>query len=146
MSSHDQDVVLVRRATFVRQKSLSKLNIEEVDTPRSVLEVWLTTGATVRTEERAIRVRYSYKHRVFVEVLIVLDLNDKFDFVLGMPWLARHDPVINWKNRTLVRFGRKASESDGPVGAVRAPQVQPIIPLRRHQTLLSPVPRTSRND
>ncbi|KAG3130645.1 hypothetical protein PC128_g26702 [Phytophthora cactorum] len=58
---------------FVRQQSLPKLNFEDVDTPRSVLEVRLATGATVWTEKRVVRVRFSYKHRVFVENLIVLD-------------------------------------------------------------------------
>ncbi|KAG2948947.1 hypothetical protein PC117_g5631 [Phytophthora cactorum] len=42
-----------------------------------------------------------------------------------MPWLARHDPVINWENRTL-RVHRK---------------VHPIIPLTQLQTLLPPVPK-----
>ncbi|KAL3662082.1 hypothetical protein V7S43_012887 [Phytophthora oleae] len=33
-----------------------------------------------------------------------------------MPWLARHDPVINWEKRTLVRFNSiSAAESDDPV-------------------------------
>ncbi|KAG2782839.1 hypothetical protein PC116_g27432 [Phytophthora cactorum] len=41
---------------FVRQHSLSKLNFEDVDTPRSVLEVRLATGATVRIEKRVVRV------------------------------------------------------------------------------------------
>ncbi|KAG3052096.1 hypothetical protein PI125_g26205 [Phytophthora idaei] len=76
----------------------------------------------MRTEKRVVRVRFSYKHRVFVENLIVLDLDDKFDLVLGMPSLARHDPVVNWEKRTLVRFGRNATESDGPVSVARAPQ------------------------
>ncbi|KAG2875301.1 hypothetical protein PC114_g24802 [Phytophthora cactorum] len=107
---------------FVRQQSLPKLNFEDVDTPRSVLEVRLATGATVRTEKRVVRVRFSYKHRVFVENLIVLDLDDKFDLVLGMPWLARHDPVVNWEKRTVVRFGRNATENDGPVSVAHAPQ------------------------
>ncbi|KAG4251264.1 hypothetical protein PC116_g1100 [Phytophthora cactorum] len=39
-----------------------------------------------------------------------------------MPWLARHDPVVNWEKRTLVRFGRNATESDGPVSVAHAPQ------------------------
>ncbi|KAG3120016.1 hypothetical protein PI124_g1681 [Phytophthora idaei] len=107
---------------FARQQSLPKLNFEDVDTPRSVLEVRLATGATVRTEKRVVRVRFSYKHRMFVENLIVLDLDDKFDLVLGMPWLARHDPVVNWEKRTLVRFGRNATESDDPVSVAHAPQ------------------------
>ncbi|KAG3013287.1 hypothetical protein PC123_g27090 [Phytophthora cactorum] len=76
----------------------------------------------MRTEKRVVRVRFSYKHRVFVENLIVLDLDDKFDLVLGMPWLARHDPVVNWEKRTLVRFGRNATECDGPVSVAHAPQ------------------------
>ncbi|KAG2878249.1 hypothetical protein PC117_g26957 [Phytophthora cactorum] len=44
---------------FVRQQSLPKLNFEDVDTPRSVLEVRLATGATVRTEKRVVLVRFS---------------------------------------------------------------------------------------
>ncbi|KAG2763106.1 hypothetical protein PC116_g16490 [Phytophthora cactorum] len=73
-------------------------------------------------QKRVVCVRFSYKHRVFVENLIVLDLDDKFDLVLGMPWLARHDPVVNWEKRTVVRFGRNATESDVPVSVARAPQ------------------------
>ncbi|OWZ06428.1 LOW QUALITY PROTEIN: reverse transcriptase [Phytophthora megakarya] len=76
----------------------------------------IATGATVKTEKRVIRARFSYKHRGFVEELLVLDLDNKFDMVLGMPWLARHDPIIDWEKRTVVRFGyRGATESDGPV-------------------------------
>ncbi|KAG2966507.1 hypothetical protein PC119_g24702 [Phytophthora cactorum] len=88
---------------FVRQQSLPKLNFEDVDTSRSVLEVRLATGATVRTEKRG-------------------HLEDKFDLVLGKPWLAQHDPVVNWEKRTVVRFGRNATESDGPVSVAHAPQ------------------------
>ncbi|KAE8906258.1 hypothetical protein PF003_g9515 [Phytophthora fragariae] len=41
--------------------------------------------------------------------------------VLGMPWLARHDPVIDWTKRTIVHIGSSgATVSDGPVGAARA--------------------------
>ncbi|KAG6623574.1 reverse transcriptase [Phytophthora cinnamomi] len=101
---------------------MSRLDFEEADTPRSLLEVRLATGAIVKTEKCVVNVRFSYKQRVFVEHFIVLDLDDKFDVVMGMPWLARHDPVIDWKKRTLVRFGRDSgTESDGPVTAARAP-------------------------
>ncbi|KAG6618356.1 uncharacterized protein IUM83_01249 [Phytophthora cinnamomi] len=89
---------------------------------RTLLEVRLATGAIVKTEKRVVDVRFSYKQRVFVEIFIVLDLDNKFDVVMGMPWLARHDPVIDWKKRTLVRFGRDSgTESDGPVTAAHAP-------------------------
>ncbi|KAG2788713.1 hypothetical protein Pcac1_g2209 [Phytophthora cactorum] len=57
-----------------------------------------------------------------------------------MPWLARYDPVINWEKRTLVRFGRNATESDGPVSVVHVRKVHPITPLMQHRVLQPPVP------
>ncbi|POM73931.1 LOW QUALITY PROTEIN: Putative retroelement [Phytophthora palmivora] len=87
-------------SNFVRHQSLPLLDFEEVKIPRSRLEVRLAT------ETRVIRSRFSYKHLVFVEDFIVLDLDDKFEMVLGMPWLTRHDPAIDWEKRTIVRFGR----------------------------------------
>ncbi|GMF58047.1 unnamed protein product [Phytophthora fragariaefolia] len=40
-----------------------------------------------------------------------------------MSWLARHDPVIDWAKRTIVRFRSSGTtESDGPVGAAHAPR------------------------
>ncbi|OWY92273.1 hypothetical protein PHMEG_00038794, partial [Phytophthora megakarya] len=62
---------------FVLQQSLPLLDFEEKHVPRSQLEVRLATGAIVKTEKRVIRARFSYKHRVFVEELLVLDLDDK---------------------------------------------------------------------
>ncbi|GMF55523.1 unnamed protein product [Phytophthora fragariaefolia] len=59
----------------------------------------------------------------FMDELIVLDLDDTFDMVLGMPWLARHDPVVDWAKHTIVRFRSSgATESDGPVGAAHGPR------------------------
>ncbi|OWZ04369.1 reverse transcriptase [Phytophthora megakarya] len=55
---------------FVLQQCLPLLDFEEKHVPRSQLEV-------------------------FVEEFLVLDLDDKFDMVLGISWLARHDPIID---------------------------------------------------
>ncbi|GMF54817.1 unnamed protein product [Phytophthora fragariaefolia] len=89
---------------FVRLQRLARLDFEEVELPRSLLDVRLATGVVVRTEKRVVRARFSYEEKEFVDELIVLDLDDKFDIVFGMPWLARHDPVIDWAKRTIVRF------------------------------------------
>ncbi|GMF24423.1 unnamed protein product [Phytophthora fragariaefolia] len=100
-----------------------KLDFEEVELPRSLLEVRLATGVVVRPEKRVVRAHFSYEEKKFVDELIVLDLDDKFDMVLGIPWLARHDPVINWAKHTIVHFrSSDATESDGPVGAAHAPR------------------------
>ncbi|KAE8892009.1 hypothetical protein PF003_g23921 [Phytophthora fragariae] len=80
-------------------------------------------GVVVRTEKRFVRVHFSYREKKFVDELIVLDLDDKFDMVMGMPWLARHDPVIDWTKRTIVHFGSScATVSDDPVGAAHVPR------------------------
>ncbi|OWZ04050.1 LOW QUALITY PROTEIN: reverse transcriptase [Phytophthora megakarya] len=105
---------------FVRQQCLSLLDFEEEHVPRSQLEVRLATGAILK---RVIRARFSYKHRMFVEELLVLDL--------GMPWFARHDPIIDWEKRMVVRFGRRsATESDGPVSAADTPKDASELPIK----------------
>ncbi|GMF40111.1 unnamed protein product [Phytophthora fragariaefolia] len=94
---------------FVRLQSGTRLDFEEVKVPRSLLEVRLATGVVVKTEKRVVRVRFSYEEKKFVDELVVLDLDDKFDMVLGMPWLGQYDPVIDWAKRTIVRFRTEAA-------------------------------------
>ncbi|GMF34476.1 unnamed protein product [Phytophthora fragariaefolia] len=67
---------------FVRLQSLARLDFEEVELPRSLLEVRLATGIVVRTQKRVGRVRFSYEEKTFVDELIMLDLDDRFDIVL----------------------------------------------------------------
>ncbi|GMF24346.1 unnamed protein product [Phytophthora fragariaefolia] len=124
---------------FVRLQSLARLDFEEVEIPRSLLEVRLATGVVVRTEKRVVRARFSYEEKKFVDELIVLDLDDKFVMVLGKPWLARHDPVIDWAKRTIVRFRSSgATESDGPVGAAHAPRGACDPQQRQREARLTP--------
>ncbi|GMF14901.1 unnamed protein product [Phytophthora fragariaefolia] len=92
---------------FVRLQSLARLDFEEVKLPRSLLEVSLATGVVVRTEKHVVRACFSYEEKKFVDELIVLDLEDKSDMVLGMPWLAWHDPVTDWGQRTTAHFGAR---------------------------------------
>ncbi|OWY99742.1 hypothetical protein PHMEG_00029210 [Phytophthora megakarya] len=102
--------VILRTAALSERESHSEV---QDDMPNLVI---------LKVKEARNSHRFSYKHRVFVEELLDLDLDDKFDMVLGMPWLARHDPIIDWEKRTVVRFGRRgATESDGPVSAADTP-------------------------
>ncbi|GMF25326.1 unnamed protein product [Phytophthora fragariaefolia] len=36
-----------------------------------------------------------------IEPFIVLDMDDRYDLILGMPWLAKHEPWIDWRSRTI---------------------------------------------
>ena len=33
--------------------------------------------------------------------MIVLELDDKFDVILGLPWLRRYEPWVSWQHRTV---------------------------------------------
>ncbi|GMF41111.1 unnamed protein product [Phytophthora fragariaefolia] len=112
-------------AAPIESHSHARLDFEEIKLHRSLLELRLATRVVVRTEKRVVHASISYKEKKFVGGVIVLDLDDKFDMVLGMPWFARHDPVIDWAKRTIVRFRSSgATESDGPVGAAYDPPAE----------------------
>ncbi|GMF64180.1 unnamed protein product [Phytophthora fragariaefolia] len=125
---------------FVRLQSLVRLDFEEVKLPRSLSEVRLATGVIVRSEKCVVRVHFSYREKKFVDELIVLDLDDKFDMVLGIPWLARHAPVIDWAKRTIVHLGSCcATESDDPVGEAHAPRGECDPQQRQHKARMLPI-------
>ncbi|GMF44562.1 unnamed protein product [Phytophthora fragariaefolia] len=97
---------------FVGLQTLARFDFEEVELPRSLFEVRLATDVIVRTEKRVVRVRFSYREKKYVDELIVLDLDDKFDMVLGMPCKPRHYPVIDWAKRTIVCLAGRHSTGD----------------------------------
>ncbi|OWZ00384.1 hypothetical protein PHMEG_00028437 [Phytophthora megakarya] len=93
---YDKPIIVILKMTSMtkRADSLRVLADSDVSSnlfdsnrhvPKSPLEVRLATGAIVKTEKRVIRARLSYNTRCFVKGLLVLDLDDKLDMVLGMP-------------------------------------------------------------
>ena len=52
------------------------------------------------------------------ERCLVLDLNSRYDLILGMDWLERHEPWIKWRSKTLGatrNFPSEALESHEPI-------------------------------
>uniref|UniRef100_H3H6I6 Reverse transcriptase domain-containing protein n=1 Tax=Phytophthora ramorum TaxID=164328 RepID=H3H6I6_PHYRM len=98
--------------------------IERVDIGHAAMKIAAPSESQSHCKKQDDKPNLVILKKEFVDELIVLELDDKFDMVLGMPWLARHDPVIDWTKRTIVRFGSSSSatESDGPVGAAYAPR------------------------
>uniref|UniRef100_H3H5T5 Retrotransposon gag domain-containing protein n=1 Tax=Phytophthora ramorum TaxID=164328 RepID=H3H5T5_PHYRM len=98
--------------------------IERVDIGHAAMKIAAPSESQSHCKKQDDKPNLVILKKEFVDELIVLELDDKFDMVLGMPWLARHDPVIDWMKRTIVRFGSSSSatESDGPVGAAHAPR------------------------
>ena len=88
------------------------------------IAVRLATGVTVKAQESLIDLRVKFSDFSCVEELHVLDMDARYDLILGIKWLARHQPWIDWRTRTI------ASSSPSPIrflgnGARLMPQSAP---------------------
>ena len=61
----------------------------------------LKTGASIAVVKRVVEFHYTLEGLQNNDAFIVLDLDDKFDVILGLPWLRRYEPRVSWKHRTL---------------------------------------------
>ncbi|GMF33553.1 unnamed protein product [Phytophthora fragariaefolia] len=62
--------------------------------------VRLATGSSVSTRKVTIPLNVKFDGFDSVEPFIVLDMDDRYDLILGMTWLAKHEPWIDWRSRT----------------------------------------------
>ena len=61
----------------------------------------LASGASVIVMKRVVGITYTLKRVQYNDDFIILDLDDKFDVILGLPWLRRYDPQVSWHRRTV---------------------------------------------
>ena len=96
---------------FIRSRMLETdgFNYVEKRIPPSQLKVRLATGATVHVKKRVVEVHYTYSGCELHDDFVVLDLDDKFDVILGMPWLTKHQPIVDWKRRSVDLNGNSDS-------------------------------------
>ncbi|KAF1321538.1 reverse transcriptase, partial [Globisporangium splendens] len=79
--------VIVRHGVFVPGANEEKTMI-----------VRLANGSTVKMPKRVVRLAIKCEDFRGEDEFILLDLDDKFDIILGMPWLKRYQPSIDWMN------------------------------------------------
>ncbi|KAF1314684.1 reverse transcriptase, partial [Globisporangium splendens] len=79
--------VIVRHGVFVPDAYEEKTMI-----------VRLANRSTVKMPKRVVRLAIKCEDFRGEDELILLDLDDKFDIILGMPWLKRYQPSIDWMN------------------------------------------------
>ncbi|KAF1313283.1 Pol protein, partial [Globisporangium splendens] len=77
--------VIVRHGVFVPDANEEKTMI-----------VRLANGSTVKMLKRVVRLAIKCEDFRGEDEFILLDLDDKFDLILGMPWLKRYQPSIDW--------------------------------------------------
>ncbi|GMF47764.1 unnamed protein product [Phytophthora fragariaefolia] len=88
------------KASVARNNALyaSALEASKSNTNASVR---LATGSIVSTRKVIIPLNVKFDDFDSVEPFIVLAMNDRYDLILGMPWLAKHEPWIGWRSRTI---------------------------------------------
>ncbi|CAI5720134.1 unnamed protein product [Peronospora farinosa] len=65
------------------------------------MTVRLATGASVTVKKRVVGIHYTLEGKKYDDDFIVLDLDDKFDVILGLPWLRWYEPWVSWQHRTV---------------------------------------------
>ena len=88
---------------FIRRQSLDARRLKHVerDIPRTRMTVRLATGSSATFKKRVVGIHYTLEDKQYNDDFIVLDLDDKFDVILGIPWLRKYEPFINWQDRSV---------------------------------------------
>ena len=67
------------------------------------ITVRLATGIQVTVPKVPVSLGIKFMDFDSVKLCLVLDLDSRYDLILGMAWLDRHEPWINWRSKTLAR-------------------------------------------
>ena len=76
---------------FVQRQSLdnNKLKYIEREIPPTRMTVRLVTGTSVTVMKRVVGISSTMKEVQYDHDFILFDFDDKFDVILGLPWLRR---------------------------------------------------------
>jgi hypothetical protein len=66
-----------------------------------VISIRLATGTRVTVPKVAVNLDVNFLDFDSVERCLVIDLDSRKDLILGMAWLERHEPWIDWRSKTL---------------------------------------------
>jgi hypothetical protein len=88
------------KASVARNSILYAKALEDSKSNSSV-SVRLATGSIVSTRKVLLPLAVKFDDFNSVEPFIVLDMDDRYDLILGMRWLVKHEPWIDWCSRTI---------------------------------------------
>ena len=97
---------------FVRSQTLLEHSL--APTPSGLttplLVVRLANGTTIQVPKQTISLCLSFNGFKGEDTFIILGLDERFDIILGMPWLTRHSPLIDWSSQSL-SFPHRSDET-----------------------------------
>lgn len=98
------------KATVAKNQALYSKAVKDSN-KNSEVSVCLSTGSIVSTRKVMLPLVIKFDEFDSEEPFIVLDMDDRYDLILGIHWLIKHEPWIDWRSRT--------------VGASHKPLVEP---------------------
>jgi len=89
---------------FIREAMVKKLGLSQfVRFSNKSLVIRLATGAKRTFKRATLQLDVSLQGFRSVETFLVLDMDDKYDIILDMPWFTWHKPQIDWDNGILLK-------------------------------------------
>ena len=89
--------------------------IHQFNIPTQPVQNWTLRGVTGATDEVVSKIA-SLRVRIWGKELrvraYVTNLGNWERLILGMPWMAEHNPIINWRSRMLIGWDLKPSDMD----------------------------------
>ena len=61
------------------------------------MQARLADGALIDVATQQIKLPLKFLDFESLESLYVIDMNYRYDIILGIPWLKSHEPWVNWK-------------------------------------------------
>jgi hypothetical protein len=76
------------------------------DKKKPRLIVTLATGEKKEYPRKILSLNVDYDRHSSKEEFAVLEMDRDYDMIFGLPWLAKHDPKIDWKSKSISKVSR----------------------------------------
>jgi len=125
-----------RRRTLAESAALAPTLASS--TPDASVHVKLANGSVVIAPRVVVELAPAFAGFDAVESFYVMDLDDRYDLILGISWLSKHEPWIDWKRKTIGRSVPPRPQAANSVTVCHEPSaVEPVALLPTASPLLS---------
>ena len=112
---HDKKGVRTLIDTRAETNVIDQRTIQQFNIPMRPVQNWTLRGVMGATDEVVSKIA-SLRVRIWGKELrvwaYVTNLGNWERLILGMPWMAEHNPIINWHSRTLIGWDLKPGDMD----------------------------------
>ena len=72
-------------------------------TPSGTVRVKMADGRVVSQPRVLVDLPICFSDFDSVESFFVIDLDDRWDLILGMPWFESAEPIVDWRSKTVCK-------------------------------------------